>query len=132
MRLLGIDYGTKRVGIALSDESEHFAFPHEQTTNDLKLITKIIQTCRDKEVEVIVIGESKNYKGENNPVMEKINKFKIELEAELKAAELEVKIMLEPELLTSAEAERIQGKTEMHDASAAALILKSYIDRTNG
>ena len=43
--------------------------------------------------------------------------------------ELEIPVYLEPEFYTSAEAERVQGKSALTDASAAALILKSYLER---
>ena len=131
MRLLGIDYGTKRVGVALSDQSGHFAFPHKAVHNDRHLLASLTKLATEQKVGLIVIGDSKNYRGEDNPVMVKIRKFRDELEAKLKEAGLEIKIVSEPELLTSAEAERIQGKTADHDASAAALILKSYIDKQN-
>src|SRR3989344_1288370 len=120
MRLLGIDYGTKRVGVALSDQSGHFAFPHKAVHNDRHLLASLTKLATEQKVGLIVIGESKNYRGEDNPVIVKIRKFRDELEAKLKEAGLEIKIVSEPELLTSAEAERIQGKTADHDASAAA------------
>ena len=44
---------------------------------------------------------------------------------------LGLSVHLHPEFLTSAEAERLQGKNHMHDASAAALILKSYLETKN-
>ena len=131
MRLLGIDYGTKRVGVALSDQSGHFAFPHKVVHNDRHLLASLTKLATEQKVAQIVIGESKNYKGEANPVMAKIDKFKKELEQRLAELGLEIKVVLEPEFLTSAEAERLQGKTADHDASAAALILKSYIDKQN-
>ena len=44
---------------------------------------------------------------------------------------LGIPIYTHPEFMTSLEAERLQGKNDMHDASAAALILKSYLDVKN-
>ena len=46
--------------------------------------------------------------------------------------ELRIPVYMHPEFMTSQEAERIQGKNSMHDASAAALILKSYLDTHHG
>lgn len=129
MKLLGIDYGTNRVGIALSDEGGRFAFPHKVLQNDRHLIPSLLKLATEKKVGRIVIGESKNFRGETNPVMKQIIKFREKLVSTLQTAGLKIEIALEPEFLTSAEAERLQGKTAEHDASAAALILKSYIDR---
>lgn len=122
MRYLGIDYGTRRVGIAISDEAGEFALPFSVLPNDKKLLTAIATICREKNIGAIVVGESKNFSGEDNPVQEKINQFKKELE---KATGLPIE--LEPEFFTSAEAARLQGRNNKLDASAAALILKSFL-----
>jgi putative Holliday junction resolvase len=124
MRYLGVDYGKKRVGIALSDERGEFALPKAVLPNDRELIKKIKEICDENGVKQVVIGESKNYKGEENAIMENIRSFADDLKGVTR-----LPVVFEPEFLTSAAAERIQGKNEMHDASAAALILKSYLER---
>lgn len=143
MRYLGIDYGTKKVGIAISNETNEFSLPLLVLPNDSKLFSAIKKIILEKEVGEIVLGESKNYKGEDNVVMEEINKFKIKLEKETG-----LKVLFEPEFMTSAQADRAfevrnlkprekgdgprpnqRRKSEMLDASAAALILKSHLDR---
>lgn len=124
MRLLGIDYGTKRVGVALSDESGRFAFPYQVLENTKRLAEEIEAICVKEKVTRIVLGESRDYKQQPNPIMKEILKLRDEL-----ASRIGLAVELEPEFLTSAEAERLQGKNDMLDASAAALILKSYIDR---
>jgi len=126
MRYLGIDFGTKRVGLAQSDETGKFALPLLVLPNNKKLLAAIATICRNKNIGTIVIGESKNFAGEDNPLQEKINRFKTELE---QATNLPVE--LEPEFFTSAEAARLQGKNAKLDASAAALILKSFLDKKN-
>ena len=124
MRTLGIDYGGKRVGIAISDENNAFALPLAVLPNDRRLVASVKKIATEKTVGTIVLGESRNFKGEPNAIMKDIEKFKDELEKETR-----LKVEYEPEFLTSAEAARVQGKTKMHDASAAALILKSYLDK---
>lgn len=126
MRLLGIDYGAKRVGLALSDEGGRFAMPHDVLRNDDKLIAHIAALCQQKGVGQIVVGESKNLNGQPNPIMAAAARF-----AEALQSATGLPVVFEPEMFTSAEAERIQGKTTWLDASAAALILKSYIDRVS-
>ena len=122
MRYLGIDYGMKRVGVALSDEAGEFALPFSVLPNDKKLLVTMASICREKNIGTIVLGESKNFAGEDNPLQEKINQFKKALE---QATGLSVE--LEPEFFTSAEAARLQSKNVELDASAAALILKSFL-----
>ena len=122
---MAIDYGEKRVGIASTDETGSFALPRMTLPNDEKLLGNIVRFKREEGIEKVIVGESKNYKGEANPIMEKINELKSELE------ERGAEVVLHPEVLTTMEARQIQGQTDMTDASAAALILKSYIDSLN-
>jgi putative holliday junction resolvase len=125
MRFLGIDYGARRVGIAISSEEGNMAFPKCVLPNDRYLIERIAALCEEEDITAIVLGESKNYEGVPNPIMKKILIFKKTFEETIG-----LPVYLHPEFLTSAEAERIQGKNELHDASAAALILKSYLEST--
>ena len=64
MRFLGIDFGSKRVGIALSDPSGEFALPKVVLENNKSLLKNVIEIIRNNEVSTVVIGESKNFKGE--------------------------------------------------------------------
>ena len=129
MRYMGIDYGSKRVGVALSDAGNTFALPHSVIPNP-KNNTTLIGTLNDiichNEVGTVILGESKDFQGTDNKVMKDIRKFKEDIENSLS-----MNVILEPEFMTSQQAEHIQGKNDMHDASAAALILKSYLDRLN-
>jgi putative holliday junction resolvase len=124
MKLLGIDYGEKRVGIATSDEGGILAFPKEILDNDKNLVAKIKKICEEEKIEKIVLGESVNDKGELNKIMEKITHFKEELEKEIK-----LPVYFEKEFMTSLEARRYQENLKRVDASAAALILQRYLDR---
>lgn len=122
MRYLGIDYGSKRVGIAISDPDGQIAFPLTVLDNSKNLLNDIKEICRKNEIEEIVIGDSKDYKGHDNVIMKEIRTFIKELE------KIPMKVNLHPEFLTSSEAEKIQGKNKMLDASAAAIILRSYLE----
>ncbi len=123
-KLLGIDYGSKRVGIALSDDGGEMAFPHAVLDNNPDMLKEIKEIIEKEKIEKIVLGESKNFKGEPNEIMKEIEKFKGKLEKETN-----LKVILEPEFLTSRQAEQVQGKNEMLDSSAATIILQSFLDR---
>ena len=127
MRYMGIDYGKKRVGVAVSDDGGEMAFPKEVLPNNLKLLPKIKKICEDQKVGLIVIGESKNYQGEKNKIMKEIEPFKVEL-----WRETGLPVEYELEFMTSQQVENIFGKTKMLDASAATIILQAYIDRKKG
>jgi putative Holliday junction resolvase len=124
MRYLGIDFGSKRVGIAVSDEDGKMAFPHSVILNNENLFAEVEGIIKNEKVGEIIIGESKNFAGEPNKIMVEIERFKKMLEGKTK-----LPVLFEPEFMTSSQAEQIQGKNDMHDASAAAIILQSYLDR---
>ncbi len=123
MRYLGIDYGAKRIGIAVSDEELKLAFPLEVLENSHKIIPELREICEANKVSKIVVGESRDFSQNENEIMKEIKPFIENLKQEL-----QIEVVLHPEFLTSIEAERLQGHNEMHDASAAALILSSYLD----
>lgn len=125
MRLLGIDFGSKRIGIAVSDPGNAVAFPKAVVANGPGAIDEIARLCAENDVGTVVIGESKNYQGEYNEIMKAALEFKSELEERLK-----LPLMLEPEFMTSAQAGR-NTEEGMLDASAAALILQSHLDKLN-
>jgi putative holliday junction resolvase len=122
-KIMGIDYGSKRIGVALSDEGGQFAMPHSVIGNQSGVLDSIVKIAQEKEVTEIVLGESKNYKGEDNAILAPSLEFKKSLETR------GFIVHLEPEFMTSAHVEKLQGKTELMDASAAALILQSFLDK---
>lgn len=124
MRLLGIDYGTKRVGVAISDDQGSMAFPHVVLPNDAALLKSIEEIIEKEEVGKIIIGHSLDRDGEPNPIHAKVEELIQDL-----TLITGLPVELEPEQYTTKEATRFQGKTDMTDASAASIILNSYITR---
>lgn len=96
MRLLGIDYGKKRVGIAVSDDKGMMAFPKAVLPNDNYLVSEIAKMAKSQGIERIILGESKDYKMVDNPIMSQIRMFKDEL-----GRATGVVVIYEPELLSS-------------------------------
>ena len=76
MHYMGIDYGEKKLGIAVSDENAKMAFPKTIIKNDAELIMMIGKICKEENIGTIIIGESKNEKGGYNAIMDKIFSFK--------------------------------------------------------
>lgn len=120
---MGIDYGTKRIGIAFADEDTRIATPHDIIENNDTAVTRLADLSRQRDVRTIVLGESKNLSGEDNPVMEQIRSFKTALEAEVG-----VPVVYVPEFFTSAQARRQPEAEDNVDGSAAAIILQSFLD----
>lgn len=119
---MALDVGKKRVGIASTDESGQFALPRLVLPNDEHLLDAILELKLREGVEKVVLGESLNLAGEPNEIMGEVERLKSELD------ERGVETLLHPEMLSTVEARRLQGNTAMTDASAAAIILKSFLD----
>lgn len=136
MRYLGIDYGTKRIGVALSDESGTLAFAHSVIESSGAVPT-LLNLIKEERVVAVVLGESLDFNNKPNPLMTRVMQFKQELE------HAGVDVVYEPEMMTSAQANRnpmgegrtiaspskSAGKSSQLDSSAAALILQSYLDK---
>lgn len=123
MRYVGIDFGTKRIGVAVSDAAASMAFPQEVIQNNKEAVAKIFDTCSVNGCQTVIVGESKDFKGQDNQVMGDIRKFADELK------EKGLEVIFEPEIMSTIQAERGQGRRGDIDASAAAIILQSYLDR---
>ena len=143
MKFLGIDYGTKRIGIDISDENHQLAFPKEIVSNDFNTFQRISEIIEWEQVAEIVVGESVDFSGRLNALSARIEVFILELQERFK-----LPIHKQKEFLTSVEARRSgiikrnlspsQAHSKLKDkkrgrvdASAAALILQRYLDKIN-
>jgi putative Holliday junction resolvase len=124
MRYLGIDYGSRRVGIAIASEEGGMAFPKIVLQNNAQLVSQIQKLCQKENIDTIVMGESRDYNQLENSIMEQAHLFKKNL-----GDATQLPIYLEPEFMSSQQAGFLQGKNDMLDASAAAIILQSYLDK---
>jgi len=143
MRILGVDYGTKRIGLAISDENKRLAFPKEILLNDLNTFKALHEIIKEDDISEIVVGESVDFSGKLNVLSARIEVFILELKEEFK-----LPVHKQKEFLTSVEARKgVDGKKDSNrssahsklkqkksgriDASAAALILQRYLDKIN-
>lgn len=141
MKFLGIDYGTKRIGIAISDDGGHIAFPKEIVLNDTNTFKVIQNIIKNEKIDEIIIGESVDFSGKLNALSARIEIFILKL-----SEDINLPIHKQKEFLTSVEARkggatkeiltqkqshsRLKDKKRGHvDASAAALILQRYLDK---
>ena len=125
-RYLGIDFGSKKTGLALSDEDGKMAFPLYVLETTKNLTQEVSDIIEEKKVSAVVLGDSQDFEGKDNPIMKLVNIFRKNLEKDAK-----VTVYLEPEVFSTKEAARIQGYTPSLDASAASIILQSFLDKQN-
>ena len=133
MRILALDHGTKRIGVAVSDELKMIAQPLEFIPAEpfAKFLERLKEIMREREVEMILIGLPRNMDGSYGPAALKVQEFV----AALRDA-ITIPIQTWDERLTSAQAQRflIQGgvrrqqRKEKVDKTAAAILLQSYLD----
>jgi putative holliday junction resolvase len=135
-RVLGIDYGDVRVGVAISDELGFMAHPLE--TIDLRKtapVARIRDLAAEREVETIVVGLPRNMNGTHGPASEKAAKFAEELRTALPC-----KIISWDERLTTVSAQRslqaagrkAKDQKNIIDQAAAQVILQSWLDAQAG
>src|SRR6266446_3178276 len=133
MRILALDHGTKRVGVAVSDELKMIAQPLEFIAAEpfAGFLERLKQLLREKEVELVLVGMPRNMDGSYGPAALKVQDFVSVLNRTIT-----VPIQTWDERLTSAQANRflIEGKVrrekrkEKVDKTAAAILLQSYLD----
>jgi putative Holliday junction resolvase len=133
MRLMALDHGTRRIGVAVSDELQMIASPLEFIPAEPldKVIERVQQIIREKEVELILIGLPRNMDGTLGPAAEKVNAFIAALQPHITTP-----IKKWDERLTSVMANRalLQGnvrradRKQKVDKMAAAILLQSYLD----
>lgn len=123
MRILGIDYGKKRIGLAISDESQTFA-------RELKILSpkdffkNILNLIKEEEVGKIVLGWPLNMTGKETDKTREVGKFKQRLEELVK-----VKVDIMDERLSTSMAKNLPGGATDRDSLAAQIILQNYLNR---
>ena len=133
MRVLALDHGTRRVGVAVSDELQMIAQPLEYIAPEpfADFLARLKEILREKEISLILIGLPRNMDGSYGPAALKVQEFV----AALKDA-VTVPIKTWDERLTTVQAQKflIQGKVRREqrkqkvDKTAAAILLQSYLD----
>jgi putative holliday junction resolvase len=129
MKYLGIDFGTKKVGFAQSDDEGRLAFPLMISPNDAQLFKDTTELIREMKFSNIVIGESVDQKGKLNPIAKVAREFGAKLESAC-----DVIVTYEKEWYSTVEARKQPGKEGDHnvDDQAAAIVLQRYLDKANG
>lgn len=122
MKYLGVDYGSKKVGLAISDDEGSFAFAHS-IVPEKEAVEQIEKIADEKQINTVVVGESQASNGLHNNLFKETKKFALKLEKK------GLKVIFIPEMFSSVEAHRFQVKKGDRDDSAAAIILQRYLDK---
>lgn len=136
--ILAVDYGTKRIGLAVTDSDRHFVFPRDTLQRstlaaDLDHLRAVIQ---DDRIALIVIGFPLNANGSEGPMAKAVRAFQ-----DLLSKELQKPVRLFDERYTSLEAEErlreqypkdTRKRRALRDRAAASIILKGYLEHLRG
>jgi len=123
MKYLGIDFGTKRIGIAVSDKEGTLAFPHAVLENNEKFFERLRAMVKKEETKHIVVGVPKALSGKTTAMTKQVKEFMRRLKREGFFVE-------EEDEMFSTKMTKAHARKDMRDASAAALMLQQYIDRS--
>lgn len=136
-RILAIDYGSKRIGIAISDPLGILASPSGVIQNSPTAIVEIVSKVQDQGVGLVLLGLPKHLDGGHSEMTEEVKAFSTKLFAALDS--ISVKYEFVDERLTSVMAaqnilqqglKRSQRQQKYrHDEEAARIILQEYLDR---
>ncbi len=131
MKYLGIDYGDKNIGIAISNSSGTMAFPYDVIPNDSNSIETILQMVEQNDVTTIVIGKPTNLNGEDSVATTKALAFYTSIKKRFDNT------VLFDERLTTSLAHVIGGQMGVNnkkrkedvDKIAASIILNDYLEK---
>lgn len=134
-RIMAIDYGLKRVGIALSDPLKKFAYPFKTLKNDKNLFDNLVTIITDMGISVIILGKPNDEKTNLNSIATKIDEFKLEL---LNRVKVEIIFwdesfsskIAQQRILESVTKKKIRRDKSLLDMHSAAIILSEYLEQS--
>ena len=133
-RILGVDYGTVRIGLALSDPTQTLAspLPHLENKSATQIQASLAELIRSHGISAIVVGLPRNMDGSYGPAATMVRNFMAQIQGGLG-----IPVEAEDERLTTVQASKQLSQIGLHqkdlrkkvDSSSAALILQQYLDR---
>jgi putative Holliday junction resolvase len=120
-RYLGIDYGEKRIGLAMGDSESKIAIPFTVVAN----LAEVVKVIKEEEIDEIVIGLPLTMRSEAGLMKDEVDRFVGRLKAEVNLPIVEI-----DERLSSKSADKLLGGRDKsrRDAVAAMVILQTYLD----
>jgi putative Holliday junction resolvase len=132
VRIIGIDYGQKRVGLAMSDPLGITSQPLPFLPNDKNMFAQLKKLVEENQVSEIVVGLPITMRGSASEMTAEVEKFVDQLETHIS-----IPIYLQDERLSTMESEKLlisadvsrKKRKEVRDSMAASIILQDYLER---
>ncbi|TSC95642.1 MAG: putative holliday junction resolvase [Parcubacteria group bacterium Athens1014_10] len=121
-KIIAIDYGEKRIGLAITDQRQKIVFPYLTLVNDKFFLKNLKKICQKEKVEKIIIGLPLSLNSQETVQTQEVREF-----TGLLKENFEIPIIEEDERLTSKMADKLSAKNR--DEKAAMIILESYLER---
>ena len=135
-RIMGIDFGMKRIGIALSDPLKMFAIAHKTILNNSSTFLELEKIVKEKNVTKFILGipnEERQKKDSKTSVINDVKKFKDSLEKKF-GFEVELwdetytSVIAQQRILESVNKKVKRQNKDLLDMYSAAIILQEYLD----
>lgn len=132
-RILGIDYGAKRIGIAITDPLKMFSYPLTTLSNDKNLWKNINKIFDEYEVEMIILGYPLKEDGTKSQSTHMVEEFKIELQKKISAPiilfdERYSSEIAKQNIIASVPSKKKRRNKGLIDKNAASVILQDYLE----
>lgn len=135
-RILGIDFGLKRIGLALSDPLRIFAYPYKTLSNDKIFWKELRKIIEEKNIEKIILGYPIRENGNKSGIAGKIDDFSKELKREFRIQiifwdERYTSVIAQEKILESVTKKSKRRNKGLLDQNSAAIILQEYLNTLN-
>ena len=135
MRILGIDYGEKRIGVAITDPLNMFAYPLTTLNNDTSLWNQLQKIFSEYKIEKAIVGYPLKESGAPSKISEMVLKFK---ESLINKFSVEVNLVDEryssliaqQRILQSVSSKKKRQDKSLLDKNAAAVLLEDYLSKS--
>jgi putative Holliday junction resolvase len=125
MRIIGIDFGERHIGLATADDRVPVAVPLATIDAAGDPVARIEEAVLEQGAQAVVFGLPLSLSGAEGPQARRVREI-----ADSLATRIDIPIEFQDERLTSAQAERAKGgKGARKDAIAASILLQAYLDR---
>jgi len=140
MKYLAIDYGQKKIGLAISDSSGTVAMPYAIVSNSRNFIQELEEIIKKEQIDEIVFGESKDFKNQDNYINTEIKKVAKKVQQDLKIqvhfinevfTSMQAKWGTEKQIRRSHKKSRKSGAEKRIDDKAAMMILQTFLSKRN-
>lgn len=132
-RIMGIDFGIKRIGIALSDSLKMFAYAHKTILNNQNVFNELKDIIKEKNVSIIVLGIPNEQRASKTSIVKEVYNFKTQLETKfflniILWDETYTSVIAQQRILESVTKKNKRKNKDLLDMYSAAIILQEYLD----